>query len=61
MGMVVEVEQSFEGIMEHLCDAFQSGKTLSELSSNFYGKAKNTQEMRDALVLMTCRCWHEKW
>ena len=36
MSMVAEEEQSFEDLMEHLQDAFQSGKTLSKLVSDFY-------------------------
>ena len=36
MGMVAEEDQSFNGLTEHLCDAFQSEKTLSELISDFY-------------------------
>ena len=37
MGMVAEKEQSFRGLTDHLHDAFQSGETLSELISDFYG------------------------
>ena len=37
MGMVADEDQSFEGLIDHLCDAFQSGETLSELISDFYG------------------------
>ena len=36
MGMVAEEDQSFEGLIDHLHDAFQSDETLSELISNFY-------------------------
>ena len=35
IGMIAE-EQSFEGLIEHLQDAFQSGETLSELIIKFY-------------------------
>ena len=35
MGMMAEEDQSFEGLIDHLCDAFQSGETLSKLISNF--------------------------
>ena len=34
--------------MEHLCDAFQLGKTLSELINKIYGHAQNTRETVDA-------------
>ena len=36
MGMVVEEQQTFEGLVQHLKNAFQSGETISELISNFY-------------------------
>ena len=39
MGMVAEEDQSFKGLIEHLWDAFQSGSTLSELISDFYGQS----------------------
>ena len=35
MGMVLEEDHSFEGLIEHLHHAFQSGKTSSELNSDF--------------------------
>ena len=34
--MVAEDQQTFEGLMQHLTNAFQSGKTVSELISDFY-------------------------
>ena len=37
MGMVAEDDQSFEGLIDHLPDAFQLGETLIELIRNFYG------------------------
>ena len=43
MGMVTEEDQSFKGLTEHLQDAFQSGKTLSELISNFYGRSQKAR------------------
>ena len=39
MGMVTEDQQTFEGLVQHLKNAFQSGKTISELISDFYGQA----------------------
>ena len=44
MGMVAEEEQSFEGLIDPLHDAFQSGETLSELISNFYGQSQKARE-----------------
>ena len=42
MYMVDEEDQSFEGLTDHLCDAFQFGETLSELISDFYGQSQKT-------------------
>ena len=36
MEMVAEDEQTFEGLMQHLKNAFQSGETKSELMCDFY-------------------------
>ena len=44
MGMVVEDQQTFEGLVQHLKNAFQSGKTSSELISDFYGWAQKKNE-----------------
>ena len=55
MGMVAKEDQSFESLIDHLHDAFQSGNTLSELISNFYGWSQKTRRLRTPL-LMTCRC-----
>ena len=35
MGMVADEQQTFEGLMQHLKNAFQSGETTSELISDF--------------------------
>ena len=35
MGMVVDEQQTFEGLVQHLKNAFQSGETSSELISDF--------------------------
>ena len=45
MGMVVE-----EGLIDHLCDAFQLGDTLSELISDFCGWSQKTRETGDTLA-----------
>ena len=39
IGMVAKEDQSFEGLIDNLHDAFQSGKTLSEFISDFYGQS----------------------
>ena len=45
--MVVEEDQSFKGLIDHLHDAFQSGETLSELISDFYGWSQKARETKD--------------
>ena len=50
MGMVDEEDQSFEGLIDHLCDAFQLGETLSELINNFYGQSQKTRETKDTFT-----------
>ena len=59
IGTVTEEDQSFEGIIEHLHDAFQLRETLSELISDFYGQSQKPRRLR-TLSSMTCRCWTEK-
>ena len=50
MGMVMEEDQSFKGLFEHLQDSFQSGETLSELISNFYGQSQKAWETQDTFA-----------
>ena len=50
MGMVAEEDQSFEGLIDHLCDAFQSGEMLSELISDFYGWSQKPRETEDTFA-----------
>ena len=49
MGMVAEEQQTFEGLIQHLKNAFQSGKTISELISDFYSQAQKS-ESEDVFV-----------
>ena len=37
MGMIADEQQSFDGLVTHLKNAFQLGETVSELVSDFYG------------------------
>ena len=37
MGMIKDDQQTFVGLVNHLKGAFQSGETITELISNFYG------------------------
>ena len=50
MGMVAEEQQTFEGLIQHLKNAFQSGKTISELISNFYSWAQKKSESEDTFA-----------
>ena len=46
IGMMAEEVQSFKDLIDHLHDAFQSGETLSELISDFYGQFQKCRETR---------------
>ena len=48
MGMIVDDQQSFDGLVNHLKHAFQSGETVSELISDFYGHHQRKNESEDA-------------
>ena len=50
MSMMAEEDQSFKGLIDHLHDAFQSGKTLSELISDFYGQSQKARETKDTFT-----------
>ena len=50
MGMVADEQQSFDGLVNHLKHAFQSGKTVSELISDFYGQSLKKNELEDAFA-----------
>ena len=50
MGMVTEEQQTFEGLKQHLRNAFQSGKMISELISDFYGWAQKKSKSKDAFA-----------
>ena len=47
MGMVAEDQQTFEGFVQHLKNAFQSGKTISKLISDFYGWTQKKNKSED--------------
>ena len=50
MGMVTEEQQTFEGLIHHLKNAFQSGETISELISDFYSWAQKKNESEDTFT-----------
>ena len=50
MGMIADDQQSFDGLVNHLKHAFQSGETMSELISDFYSCHQRKNESEDAFV-----------
>ena len=50
MGMIADEQQSFDGQVNHLKHAFQSGETMSELISDFYGQHQKKNESEDAFA-----------
>ena len=50
MGMIAKEDQSFESLIDHLHDAFQSGETLSEQISDFYGWSQKSRETEETFV-----------
>ena len=65
MGMVAEDQQMYEGLMQHLKHAFQSGETISKLISNLYGWAQKKNESEDIfaddLQVLIQRIIARKW
>ena len=59
LGMIVDDQQSFDGLVNHLKHAFQLGETVSELISDFYGCHQKKNESRMPLQ-MTSRLWSGK-
>ena len=59
MGMVADEKQTFEGLVQHLKNAFQSGETTSELISDFYARAQKKNESEEAfadeLQILVCK------
>ena len=50
MGMVVDDQQSFDGLVNHLKHAFQFGETMSELISDFYSQHQRKNELEDSFA-----------
>ena len=50
MGMTADNQETFDGLVNHLKNAFQSGETMSELISDFYGHHQKKNELEDAFV-----------
>ena len=50
MGMITDDQQTFDGLVNHLKNAFQLGETVSELISDFYGHHQKRNESEDAFA-----------
>ena len=50
MGMIMDDQQSFDGLVNHLKNAFQLGETVSKLISDFYGRSQKKNELEDAFA-----------
>ena len=50
MGMITDEQQSFDGLVNHLKNAFQLGETVSELISDFYSHHQKKNESEDAFA-----------
>ena len=50
MGMVATDQLTFSGLINHLKSVFQSGETISELISNFYGHVQKKNELEDVFT-----------
>ena len=50
MGMTADDQQTFNGLVNHLKNAFQLGETVSELISDFYGHPQKRNESEDVFA-----------
>ena len=50
MGMIADDQQTFDGLVNHLKNAFQLGETISELISDFYHQHQKKNESEDAFA-----------
>ena len=50
MGMIADDQQSFDGLVNHLKNAFQLGETMSELISDFYSHHQKKNQSEDAFA-----------
>ena len=58
-GWCTDDQQTFEGLVQHLKNAFQSGETTSKLISDFYARAQKKNESEEAfaddLQILVCK------
>ena len=50
MGMIVDDQQTFNGLVNHLKNAFQLGETVSKLISDFYSHHQKRNELEDVFA-----------
>ena len=50
IGMIMDDQQSFDGLVNHLKNAFQLGETVSKLISDFYSRHQKKNESEDAFA-----------
>ena len=50
MGMIVDDQQTFDGLVNHLKNAFQLGETMSKLISDFYSGHQKKNELEDVFA-----------
>ena len=50
MGMTTDNQETFSGLVNHLKNAFQSGETMSQLISDFYGCHQKRNESEDVFA-----------
>ena len=50
MGMTADDQQTIDGLVNHLKNAFQSGETMSELISDFYSCHQKRNESEDVFA-----------
>ena len=50
MGMIADDQQTFDDLVDHLKNAFQSGETMSKLISDFYSHHQKRTESEDVFA-----------
>ena len=50
MDLIADDQQTFDGLVNHLKNAFQLGETVSELISDFYGHHQKRNELEDVFA-----------
>ena len=50
MGMIADDQQAYDGLVNHLKNAFQSGETVSDLISDFYSCHQKRNELDDVFA-----------